>query len=146
MVQIFTIVTPDASATIHARIAGGFVPAIMSLGLGFFSCEQSAAAIAVMTIAVTFIGCLYGAGVMVNHADVAPKYASLLFGISNTFATLPGFLAPIAIGKLTTNVSTCTVCFHNHGLHVGSCGQIFSVDMKYAHLYVDSIQMHERQI
>ena len=27
----------------------------------------------------------------------------------------------------------------------GSC-QIFSVDMKYAHLYVDSIQMHERQI
>ena len=116
MVQIFTTKSHQACYRVHARVAGGFVPAIMSVGLGFFSCQQSAAAIAVMTIAVTFIGCLYGAGVMVNHADIAPKYASLLFGISNTFATLPGFLAPIAIGKLTTNVSTCTVCFHNHGL------------------------------
>ena len=84
---------------------GSFLPSILCVGLGFFDCTQSAFAIGLMTIAVSCIGFHYGAGVMVNHADVAPKYASLLFGISNTFATLPGFLAPYAIGQMTTNVS-----------------------------------------
>ena len=41
---------------------------------------------------------------MVNHVDIAPPFAGLLFGISNTAATLPGFMAPYAIGRLTTNV------------------------------------------
>ena len=45
-------------------------------------------------------------GMMVNHVDIAPPFAGVLFGISNTAATMPGFLAPYAIGKLTTHVSS----------------------------------------
>ena len=58
-----------------------------------------------VTVAVALLGCVYGAGYVVNHADIAPKYASLLFGISNTTATIPGFLAPSVIGIITKDVS-----------------------------------------
>ena len=34
------------------------------------------------------------AGFNVNHLDIAPKYAGVLMGITNTFATIPGFAAP----------------------------------------------------
>ena len=44
-------------------------------------------------------------GVMVNHVDIAPQYAGVLFGISNTAATLPGIAAPYVIGVITSNVS-----------------------------------------
>lgn len=38
-----------------------------------------------------------------NHNDFAPKYSGVLFGITNTFATIPGMIAPIVAGALTPN-------------------------------------------
>jgi len=32
----------------------------------------------------------------VNHLDVAPRYAGILMGISNSFATLPGIIGVAA--------------------------------------------------
>jgi len=32
------------------------------------------------------------------------RYAGVLFGITNTFATVPGMVAPIVAGALTPNV------------------------------------------
>jgi hypothetical protein len=48
------------------------------------------------------IGCLGGiyGGVLVNLLDIAPNYAGVLMGISNTCATVPGFLAPWVAGML----------------------------------------------
>lgn len=40
-------------------------------------------------------------GFIANHVDIAPKHAGVLFGISNTFATLPGIFAPYVIGYVT---------------------------------------------
>jgi len=38
-----------------------------------------------------------GSGVLINHVDLAPRYSSVLFSLSNTFATLPGMVAvPLA--------------------------------------------------
>ena len=34
------------------------------------------------------------AGFSVNHLDIAPRYAGVLMGITNTVATIPGFAAP----------------------------------------------------
>ena len=34
------------------------------------------------------------AGFGVNHLDVAPKYAAILMGISNTVGTIPVILSP----------------------------------------------------
>lgn len=46
----------------------------------------------------------------VNHLDVAPQYASVLMGIGNTFATLPGIISPILSGYI---VSKPPVIIHN---------------------------------
>jgi hypothetical protein len=51
-----------------------------------------------------FSGAAYGGGFMVNCNDIAGSYSGLLFGISNTFASFPGFLTPFVVGLLTKNV------------------------------------------
>ncbi len=54
-------------------------------------------------------GCGYGAGFMVNINDISASYSAIVFGISNTFATIPGIIAPYVVGVLTANVSLCTI-------------------------------------
>ena len=36
--------------------------------------------------------------------DIAPAYAGIIFGISNTFATIPGIISPYIVGTLTEKV------------------------------------------
>lgn len=42
---------------------------------------------------------------MVNFNDVGASYAGLVFGISNTFGTVPGIVAPYLVGVVTKNVN-----------------------------------------
>uniref|UniRef100_A0A1B6DA23 Sialin n=1 Tax=Clastoptera arizonana TaxID=38151 RepID=A0A1B6DA23_9HEMI len=49
--------------------------------------------IATLTVAVGFGG-LAWSGFSVNSLDIAPQYASILMGISNTVATIPGIISP----------------------------------------------------
>ena len=44
------------------------------------------------------IGAFSLSGYAVNHLDIAPQYASILMGISNTFATIPGIISPSLTG------------------------------------------------
>ncbi|XP_041377316.1 sialin-like [Gigantopelta aegis] len=74
------------------------------VSVGFVPCEQRMLAVALLTIAVAFEG-LCNSGYMVNTVDFAPRYAGVLFGINNTIATIPGMLAPLAIGGLTPHKS-----------------------------------------
>ncbi|CAG0881864.1 unnamed protein product, partial [Cyprideis torosa] len=39
----------------------------------------------------------------VNHLDIAPRYASILMGMSNGIGTLSGMICPIVVEKLTVN-------------------------------------------
>lgn len=41
------------------------------------------------------------------------RYAGMLLGITNTFGTIPGVVAPIVVGYLTKDVS-CTYTFQHH--------------------------------
>ncbi|GLG97099.1 Putative inorganic phosphate cotransporter [Gryllus bimaculatus] len=72
---------------------------------GAFSCQTlflvaaahsstPAAAISCLTVAVGFGGFAW-AGFSVNHLDLAPQFASILMGLSNTVATLPGMISPL---------------------------------------------------
>lgn len=46
-------------------------------------------------------------GFNVNHLDIAPRYASILMGMSNGFGTLAGMICPIVEESITTDgVST----------------------------------------
>lgn len=46
------------------------------------------------------LGGLTWAGFGVNHLDVAPKYAAILMGISNTVGTIPGIICPSLTGAI----------------------------------------------
>jgi hypothetical protein len=35
--------------------------------------------------------------------DIAPQYASIILGISNTFATIPGIISPMLAGAIVKN-------------------------------------------
>jgi MFS transporter, ACS family, solute carrier family 17 (sodium-dependent inorganic phosphate cotransporter), member 6/7/8 len=42
-------------------------------------------------------------GYNVNHLDIAPRYASILMGMSNGIGTIAGLLCPVAIDYLTSD-------------------------------------------
>lgn len=46
---------------------------------------------------------LVAAGFNVNHLDIAPRYASILMGISNGVGTLSGMVCPLIVGAMTKN-------------------------------------------
>ena len=81
------------------------VPPAIFLGLiPFFGCN-SFAVIALICLCCCFNACCY-CGYNVNHADLAPSYTGLLFGITNTVANAPGFLTPEMVGAFTKEEST----------------------------------------
>lgn len=53
-----------------------------------------------LTFGVAFSGFAIS-GYNVNHLDIAPRYASILMGLSNGIGTLAGIFCPIAIDFLT---------------------------------------------
>jgi ACS family sodium-dependent inorganic phosphate cotransporter len=48
----------------------------------------------------------------VNHLDVAPRYAGILMGISNTFATLPGIIGVAATGFIVQATGSYSDVFY----------------------------------
>lgn len=45
--------------------------------------------------------CFMHTGFNVNHLDIAPRYASILMGISNGVGTLSGMVCPLIVGAMT---------------------------------------------
>ena len=48
---------------------------------------------------------LIQAGFMINHIDLAPRFAGVLMGITNTFGTIPGIVAPVVAKYIAQKVS-----------------------------------------
>lgn len=57
-------------------------------------------AVTALTIGVAFSGFAIS-GYNVNHLDIAPRYASILMGISNGIGTIAGLICPVAIDHIT---------------------------------------------
>lgn len=84
---------------------GLIVPMIATAVLAFVDCSNPYLALALLAIGVGFLGFNSGAGYIVNINEVGGVYSGILFGISNTFGTIPGIVAPYIVGVLTPNVS-----------------------------------------
>lgn len=92
-------------ATVKVRkalsLVGMIGPAIFLVAAGFTGCNY--------TLAVTFLtissslGGVSASGFNINHLDIAPSYAGILLGITNTFATIPGMVGPVIARSLTAN-------------------------------------------
>ncbi|XP_045189876.2 uncharacterized transporter slc-17.2-like isoform X2 [Mercenaria mercenaria] len=81
-------------------IAGMLLPAALLIGLGYVDCTQPGVAIALLILGVATTGFQYS-GWIVNHMDVAPAFAGILFGITNSIAAVTGFLSPYVVGVIT---------------------------------------------
>ncbi|KAL0831303.1 hypothetical protein ABMA28_002141 [Loxostege sticticalis] len=57
-----------------------------------------------LTLGVAFSGFAIS-GYNVNHLDIAPRYASILMGLSNGIGTIAGFVVPIVIDYMTQEKS-----------------------------------------
>ena len=80
-------------------------------------------AIAFLILGVGFSG-LNATGYAVNHLDIAPRYAGILMGLSNTFATIPGFLSPMLTGMITKQKVRLTITHLNIFGSVGRTGAV----------------------
>eukprot|EP00918_Siedleckia_nematoides_P093921 GHVU01206233.1.p1 GENE.GHVU01206233.1~~GHVU01206233.1.p1 ORF type:complete len:538 (+),score=42.06 GHVU01206233.1:259-1872(+) len=83
---------------------GAFGSAVFLIGLAFVDCSQAIAAVGLLTLGVTLSGCTYSA-FLVNHMDIAPKFAGTLFGLANCLAACSGFIAPYVVAIMTKNQS-----------------------------------------
>ncbi|XP_050396704.1 sialin isoform X1 [Patella vulgata] len=82
--------------------AGGkVVPALLLIGLGYIDCTQPTVAIILLVLAVALTGPQYS-GFTVNHVDLAPAFAGILYGFSNSVASVSGFLSPLVSGAITS--------------------------------------------
>ena len=52
-----------------------------------------------------FSGCANGGGYIISYGETGGSYAGIMFGISNTFASLPGIILPEIIASVTKHVS-----------------------------------------
>ena len=82
---------------------GVFVPCVASIALIFVDCTIPLVGVALVIIGYGPFGCVIASGFIVNLNDIGGKhYAGVLFGISNTFGTIPGILA---VGLMTPHVT-----------------------------------------
>lgn len=82
----------------YSSLLGFMFQGIFLIVVGYS--ENKNVAVFGLTMAVGFGG-LAWSGFIINHLDIAPRYASLLLGISNCFATIPGIASPLIVGFVT---------------------------------------------
>ncbi|UJR14673.1 hypothetical protein I4U23_001666 [Adineta vaga] len=87
-------------------VLGNLLPALFVLCLAFMTCELKYIAVLLLTTGVAFSGCCFGGGFILVANDIAPAHAGIIFGISNTFATIPGIISPYVVGALTEKVNS----------------------------------------
>ncbi|CAH1790135.1 unnamed protein product [Owenia fusiformis] len=81
---------------------GVIIAATSAIIMGFLDCRHRSWAVFLLVLSALGNGPGYSA-YNVNHLDIAPKYAGVLFGITNTFATIPAIVAPVVIRMITQN-------------------------------------------
>ncbi|XP_069937020.1 putative inorganic phosphate cotransporter [Cherax quadricarinatus] len=83
---------------------GVFGPMLGLIAMCFVNCD-GALAMGVLCVAVGLNGAVYS-GFMSSHQDLSPNLASSLLGLSNTVATIPGFVSPVVTGSITDGNET----------------------------------------
>lgn len=80
-------------------------PAIALITTGFLSCTNIEFGITLVTVGQSFGEFAFMGGYMLSIFELAPKYAGIIIGITNTFGVLPGFLCPLFVSLLTPNAT-----------------------------------------
>ncbi|CAF1524391.1 unnamed protein product [Rotaria magnacalcarata] len=74
------------------------------VAIGYMNCNKIAAVVCCI-FAVGFLGA-QTCGPIIAHLDIASNYAGTIVGITNSLATIPGFVGPYVVGAITNNNQT----------------------------------------
>jgi len=81
--------------------------AVGAMGAGTFILAAGYARTATVAVTCMCIGVaasgLMHSGYNVNMLDIAPRYACVIMGLTNTVGTITGFLSPMMVGYITVN-------------------------------------------
>lgn len=98
---------------------GGMAATMMVVGYA----ESVWVAIGIMTLG-NILGSAAIGGFVVNHMDIAPKYAGTLMGITNTMAAIPGIIGVYAAGYILEATGSWVMVFQLAGA-VSLFGMLF---------------------
>jgi MFS family permease len=90
------------------QVVGFGGPALMLLLVTFV--DTAPAAISLMAMGNLFLGFSAG-GFTVNHLDIAPRYAGILMGFSNTAGTIPGIIGVSVSGFILAQTGSWDIVF-----------------------------------
>jgi len=91
------------------QLIGSVGPALMLILLA--NVQDAALAVVLLTAALGLAAFSF-AGFASNHLDIAPRHAGILFGISNTVATVPGIIGVALTGLLVESTGTYATAFY----------------------------------
>ena len=79
---------------------GFLIPACLMIATSYVGCDNTTLAVLLFSLALG-MSAFNNASYNVNHLDIAPRYAGVLMGITNSVATIPGMVGPYVAGYLT---------------------------------------------
>ena len=83
-------------------VTGYLIPACLMVSTSYVGCESTTLAVVLFSLALGASN-LNMASYQVNHLDIAPRFAGVLMGITNSAGTIPGIVGPYVVGVLTDN-------------------------------------------
>ena len=70
---------------------------VFPIATGYVKSTDHTTAIIMMTLGIGLNG-FAESGFLINHLDIAPAFASVLLGVTNTAGTMSGIISPILTG------------------------------------------------
>jgi MFS family permease len=98
---------------------GGMAAAMMVVGYA----ETVWVAVGIMTVGNALAAAAMG-GFVVNHMDIAPKYAGTLMGVTNTIAAVPGIIGVYTAGLILELTGSWALVFQLAGV-ISLFGMLF---------------------
>ncbi|CAF1070841.1 unnamed protein product [Rotaria sordida] len=85
-------------------IIGACGTSVFLVLVGYIGCNHTLAVVSII-LAIAFMG-FQNSGSIISYLDIANNYAGTLCGITNTLATIPGFVGPTFVGWITNKNQT----------------------------------------
>lgn len=98
---------------IYVCVSGLFIPALALISLSFIESTNKEAVIVILVIVVGFNAGHYS-GFNINHIDLAPAYAGVLMGISNSVSAIFTICAPLAVDLVKSITGYTEVIIKTH--------------------------------
>ena len=95
---------PCMYLTVFFIITGTLGPCATVVAFGFLRCHHVIHAVVMLICAYAFTGFAYS-GFLTNHLDLAPRYAGITLGLSNTLGMIAQQAAPVLSTSIIVDVS-----------------------------------------